>query len=634
MALRRRYSERGSGASCVRRYKGISTRLASIASLIVPLSLSSTRAIPGRITVNDNTVPAGRVSGGTTTIRLEARAGVWHPDREVDPGVEVLAFGEVGKGLQVPGPVIRATEGNDIVVTIRNASDTVLVVHGLYSRSSDGRAPADSVSIAANTVREVRFRAGVPGTYYYWASSGAAMVARPARETLLGGAIVIDPMNAPRNRNDRILVLNVWAAPAPARAEGERMRMVINGKAWPNTERLSYNVGDSVHWRVVNISGDIHPMHLHGFFYRVDGRGNEGVDSTYQSDALRQMVVTERMTSGRTMAMTWVPDRPGNWLFHCHDNFHIQTNQPLTTASAAAPRASFHNMGNLVMGVQVRGRAVVNAAPARRHLRLIARTDAGSTAEQPAYGYSLEDPDIAAAPRSLLPGPTFVLRRGEPVAITVVNELPEPTSVHWHGIELQSYYDGVARFSGAPKRLAPEIAPGDSFIVRFTPPRAGTFIYHTHVNDIRQQRAGLSGALLVLEPGKSYDPSKDIVLMLSTPRMDAEQDKVLLNGTLTPAPIEMRVGTPYRLRLINIHTYRPAMRVELKGAAGRESWRAIAKDGADLSRALATVRPAFFPLSNGETYDFEYTPAAPGELRLEVTAANGRVLVVQPMNVR
>ena len=611
-------------------------RLASIASLIIPLSLSPGRPIPDRITVNDNTVPAGKVSGRVTTIQIEARAGVWHPDRDVDPGVEVLAFGELGKGLQVPGPVIRATEGNDIVVTIRNATDTALVVHGLYARSSDGSAPADSVSVAANTVREVRFRAGAPGTYYYWGSSGGSLATRPARETMLGGAIVIDQRSATRKRRERILVLNVWGAPTAARQAGERMRMVINGKAWPNTERLAYNVGDSVHWRVINISNDIHPMHLHGFFYRVDGRGNESVDSTYLGNAPAQMVVTERVSGGRTIELTWVPDRPGNWLFHCHDNFHIQTNIPLTAATTAGTHPSSHEMGNLVMGVQVRGRAVASAAPARRHLRLIARTDSGSTMAQPAYGYVLEDRDIAPSPppRSLLPGPTLILRRGEPVAITVVNELPEPTSVHWHGIELQSYYDGVAGFAGTPERLAREIAPRDSFVVRFTPPRAGTFIYHTHVNDIRQQRAGLSGALLVLEPGTTYDPSKDIVLMLSTPRMDAEQNKILLNGTLTPAPLELRVGTPYRLRLINIHTYRPAMRVELKSAAGRESWRAVAKDGADLPRALATVRPALFPLSNGETYDFEYTPTAPGELQLEVTAANGRVLVVQPMNVR
>ena len=237
------------------------------------------------------------------------------------------------------------------------------------------------------------------------------------------------------------------------------------------------------------------------------------------------MVVTERIAGGRTIELTWVPDRAGNWLFHCHDNFHIQTNVPLTAASATMPHGSTHEMGNLVMGVRVRGRVARDATPAR-HLRLIARTDSGSTAEHLAYGYALDDPAIAPAPRGMLPGPTLILRRGEPVAITVVNELPEPTSVHWHGMELQSYYDGVAGFAGTPDRLAPQIAPRDSFVVRFTPPRAGTFMYHTHVNDIRQQRAGLSGALLVLEPGTSYDPSKDIVLMLSTPRADAEQDRI------------------------------------------------------------------------------------------------------------
>ncbi|MEX2153780.1 MAG: hypothetical protein WD825_10620 [Gemmatimonadaceae bacterium] len=102
--------------------------------------------------------------------------------------------------------------------------------------------------------------------------------------------------------------------------------------------------------------------------------------------------------------------------------------------------------------------------------------------------------------------------------------------------------------------------------VRFTPPRAGTFIYHTHVNEMRQQRAGLSGALLVLEPGARYDPGTDIVLMLSTPRRESEQRTILLNGSATPAPLELRVGTRYRFRLINIHTYRPAMRAELKMA--------------------------------------------------------------------
>ena len=57
--------------------------------------------------------------------------------------------------------------------------------------------------------------------------------------------------------------------------------------------------------------------------------------------------------------------------------------------------------------------------------------------------------DDAGRRAPLLPGPTIVLERGKPVSITVVNRLREPTAVHWHGIELESYFDGVADFSGA-----------------------------------------------------------------------------------------------------------------------------------------------------------------------------------------
>jgi hypothetical protein len=77
------------------------------------------------------------------------------------------------------------------------------------------------------------------------------------------------------------------------------------------------------------------------------------------------------------------------------------------------------------------------------------------------------------------PGPALVLTRGEPIAIRVANRLSEPTSVHWHGIELQSYYDGVAGWTGHQKQVTPMIQPGKSFTVYFNPPRAGTFIYHT-----------------------------------------------------------------------------------------------------------------------------------------------------------
>ncbi len=57
------------------------------------------------------------------------------------------------------------------------------------------------------------------------------------------------------------------------------------------------------------------------------------------------------------------------------------------------------------------------------------------------------------------PGPVLVLRRNEPVEVTVVNQLGESTAIHWHGMELDSIYDGVHGWSGVNQNLAPLIPP-------------------------------------------------------------------------------------------------------------------------------------------------------------------------------
>jgi len=82
----------------------------------------------------------------------------------------------------------------------------------------------------------------------------------------------------------------------------------------------------------------------------------------------------------------------------------------------------------------------------------------------------------------------------------VVNHLQEPTAIHWHGIELDSYSDGVPGFGGTAGSVTPPVAPGGTFTARFTPPRAGTFIYHTHWHNSAQLAGGIYGPLIVLEP--------------------------------------------------------------------------------------------------------------------------------------
>jgi FtsP/CotA-like multicopper oxidase with cupredoxin domain len=626
-------------------------RLSLRTALVAPILVVSSFRVPipasvERIAINDNRSAAGEVRGGVLTVRLEVRQGVWHPDGESDPGLTVRAFAKVGKEPSVPGPLIRVVEGTEIHAFIGNTlSSATLYLHGLSPRGAD--ASSDFVQIAAGATREVRFRAGAPGTYYYWATTDSIQdLDRSGIDSQLNGAFVIDPRTATGTR-DRVFVISLWqhAPTAGFIGSSDVVRFTINGKAWPHTERLSYAVGDTVRFRLVNATIAPHPMHLHGFYYNVDSRGNGSTDSVYDRRGSPRLVVTERMAAGRTFAMTWLPTRPGNWMFHCHDNFHVLRNRPLD-GSALPPDQMAHvmnhateMMGGLVMGIEVRGGdgsiAVANS-PSGRRLRLVARIDSGGTDTEPAYGYALEDPAIpSASERPLRPGPTIILKRGEPVSITVVNALREATSVHWHGIELESYYDGVSGFAGSGKHIAPAIAPGDSFVARFTPPRSGTFMYHPHADEVRQQQAGMSGALLVVDAPAQFKPSNDIVLLIAAPqRGDDDATGVLVNGSLAPPPLELRAGERYRLRLVNIHTNRPAMIAKLMRDSSLVPWRAVAKDGMDLPPDQATLRPARQQMGMGETYDFELAPVEAANLRFVLTAANGTLLLSMPVRIK
>jgi FtsP/CotA-like multicopper oxidase with cupredoxin domain len=215
----------------------------------------------------------------------------------------------------------------------------------------------------------------------------------------------------------------------------------------------------------------------------------------------------------------------------------------------------------------------------------------------------------------------------------VVNKLPDATSIHWHGIELDSYYDGVSGWSGNQGRTAPHVNAGDSFAVRFTPPRAGTFIYHSHFDEERQLGSGLYGPIIVLEPGKRYEPESDRTWILSQagPSKGLSRARVTLNGSRSPV-IEMRAKRLHRIRLIHIAASVP-LRFSLLRDTLPVSWRAIAKDGADLPPAQARVRPARQFIGVGEAYDFEFTPEQPGELRLVVKDPAGRTRVAGVVRV-
>jgi FtsP/CotA-like multicopper oxidase with cupredoxin domain len=624
--------------------------LAFSIALPVPVRAADCSYLPRPVAThaapNDNRAPAGVLANGVLSVRLVARAAAWYPDGPDGCGLTVHAFAEEGKEPRIPGPLLRVPAGSELRVTIRNVLDKPIWIRGLEDRSVER---LDSVAIAVGASHEFRYRASVPGTYFYWGGDGNAAVPRSNVDGELVGALIVDPPNGAAN--DRIFVMTRWARPAGPNEPLFELN-AINGLSWPNTERLEVAQGTPVRWRIINASNFVHYMHLHGFYFTILSTGNSVRE--HARGARPAVEVTEAVNDGGTFMLEWTPERVGNWLFHCHLVIHMSADQRLdrmprarlaadgkggTTGEGAVPHHSNAEMAGLLLGITVHpapGAVGLEAAKPRRQLRLFADLREHVYGHEPGYGFVLQEGERAPARDSIrIPGTPIVLPRGEPVRITVFNRLPHSLTVHWHGIELQrSYFDGVADFSGEPGRTAPAIAVGDSFVVEFTPPRAGTFIYHMHDGPQERLVSGLYGPLLVVEPGSSPHPVREHTFVLSEAgpaalrvklRADITGDLTVLehfgptlfiNGTATPEPLELVAGTTYRLRFVSIPA-NAGLRMTLAGPEGPQQWRLVAKDGADLPPPQS-LRPARFFPGVGETFDFEFTPKAPGELWLEL----------------
>jgi FtsP/CotA-like multicopper oxidase with cupredoxin domain len=143
----------------------------------------------------------------------------------------------------------------------------------------------------------------------------------------------------------------------------------------------------------------------------------------------------------------------------------------------------------------------------------------------------------------VVPGPTLRARRGEELKVRLLNELPEPTAIHWHGIRNANAMDGVAGLTQAP------VAPGASFDYRFTPPDAGTFWYHSLANSPRQRRHKLHGLLIVDEP-RPVDVDQEIAIVLDDWAAEGDAAELTVNGAPT-LDLPVRTNQRLRLRLLN-----------------------------------------------------------------------------------
>lgn len=591
-------------------------------------------ALPN-VVANDNRAAAGQTDANGLRLRLEVRQGRWYPEDADSRSYEAYTFAEEGRAPQTPGPMIRVKQETPVHVSVHNTLSVAVFVHGLQPHpiKSD-----DAMEVGAGQTKEVEFAAGDSGTYLYWASSVKGdILSRPLEEGLMSGAFIVDAPGA--DTSDRVFVIQVRAKDLyHPTFEGS---LSINGKSWPYTEKLQAHVGQAEHWRVLNATPLLHPMHLHGFYYRIDAVSDGKTEQRY-SDSEKRRVVTELLTPGRTFEMTWLPERAGNWLFHCHLFDHMSRYKTPWVYGPDGPPASMNHehsgaeqmdMSELVMGITVTDNAELVPAkldtmqPVSRRDLFVRQREA--TPYAPAGpGFYLE----GVSKKVEAVGPPLIVTRGESTAITVHNELNEPTAVHWHGIEIESYYDGVPGWTGVGQHTTPYIKPGDSFTAYMTPPRAGTFIYHTHWHNVKQLVGGLYGPLLVMEPGQKYDPAKDKIFVVGRGGPNEMTDPLLLNGRAQPPLMVLLTGQSYRFRMVNITPEDAIVSTSLSVDNRPASWRALAKDGADLPAQQATVRDATQVISVGETYDFEFSPEKPGAYQLRFCSRIGSE-VMQPITV-
>ena len=624
--------------------------LLSLLLTAIGTTLSSCSALPpaprNAALPNDNRVRAGTMRSGVLTVRIVAQRAAWRPDGPSGCVLGVHAFAEEGKQATIPGPLIRVRAGTEVHVTLRNALSTRLWVRGLQDRAKGST--LDSTEVGPGQVREFRFVANTRGAWHYWAGAAGARVPSSDADGQLVGALVVDSLRGDANPpDDRVLVLTRWNPTGSPSNEGFQLN-AFNGRSWPNTERLTYTANDSVRWRLVNASNSTHEMHLHGFFFRIDRRGF-AIDSALPTPpVIARMRVTSVMRPGEWMDIAWLPDRPGNWLFHCHLLTHMSGAQRLDRmgetqstaherdrATDASGRHADHDMGGLVMALDVRPSAA-NAAPAaaprrERMLDLYAHSRPDRFGDRPGYGFVLQEGAAVPARDSIrIPGSPLLLTRGEPVRIAVHNRLAMPIGVHWHGIELDSYFDGVGGFSGAGRRVAPMIAPGDSFIVRFTPPRVGTYMYHVHGERGAQLASGLYGPLIVTDSATPFDPRTEPILAFADGGPGPDRP-LFINGSASPDTLRLAVDTRYRIRMIYI-TDDDVVTTTLRGPSGLPLARSFGLDAAENPNAM--LRPVQYPTGPGHTRDVAITFDAPGDYSLAVQRVGGGPPTTMPILVR
>jgi FtsP/CotA-like multicopper oxidase with cupredoxin domain len=217
-----------------------------------------------------------------------------------------------------------------------------------------------------------------------------------------------------------------------------------------------------------------------------------------------------------------------------------------------------------------------------------------------------------------VPGPMIRVTEGDRVKIIIKNELPDPTTIHWHGVEVPNAMDGVPGVTQDP------ILPGETFTYEFTAKPAGTFMYHSHFEGDVQVGAGLYAPFIIDPQEPEASPAAvDQTLMISEwrltdgqtfaamPMSGMEPNFFTINGKSFPATetITVKKGDLVRLRLISIGQFIHPM--HLHGMP----FKIVATDGHPVPEAAQLTKDTV-SVAPGERYDIEFVASETGQWML------------------
>ncbi len=268
------------------------------------------------VTLNGSTLP-WKWDNGVKVFHLIAEP----VRREFAPGMVVNCWGYNG---QTPGPTIEAVEGDRVRILVTNklAEHTTIHWHGLLlPNGMDGVGGLNQPHIKPGETYAYEFTLRQHGTQMYHPHADEMVQMAMGME----GFFIIHPREPeqPRVNRDFCIFLQEWfVEPGTFTPNPNIMTdfnlFTFNSRVFPGTAPLIVRMGDRVRIRVANLSMDSHPIHLHGYNFKITGTDGGRIPLTGQWPE-----TTVNVPPGTTRDVEFVANAPGDWALHCHKNHHV-----------------------------------------------------------------------------------------------------------------------------------------------------------------------------------------------------------------------------------------------------------------------------------------------------------------------